>query len=194
MTQGINGGVPLIGILTSQAASGTKFASYTTAKTVINAASVITLPPNFLYAGHVLRINALLGISNVVTAQPTFTFQIMVGAVIAWTSGAVLTSTTAHTDIPTDLTILLRVASVGAGTSGTLLGHGRIAGRPWIASGATADFAQGFGGLVLPITAPAAGTGYDSTVSNTLDFFVGLSASDAGNAVQVFNYVIEDLN
>lgn len=194
MTIGLATRAPLPGIIAWQTASGTLFSAYTAAKTVINAAAVVSLPPNFLYVGKMLRISTLLGISNIITAQPTFTFQIMVGAVIAWTSGAILTTTTAHTLLPVELVVTLRVDSVGAGTAAKVLGHGVLTGQMWILSGATADSVVTHPTLMVPVTAPAVGTGYDSTAANNLDFFVGISASDALNGVQVYNYVVEDLN
>lgn len=191
MTAGIGSSVPLVGMLASQAVSGTAFASYTTAKSVINAGAVVTLPPNFLYAGHYIRVTALMGISNVVTAQCQFTFQVMVGSVIAWTSGAISASTTAHVNLPAKLVVDLRVDSVGAGTAAKMLGVGVLSGIMFT-SGAVADGNYG-SSIMVPATAPAVGTGYDSTVSNALDFWVGIQTSNAGNGVQVFNYYVEDL-
>jgi hypothetical protein len=99
-------------VLTSQKAHGTLFNTYTTAKTVINQENLVTLPANYLTIGSKFRVRASGGISNVVTAQPTFTFQIMMGSVVAWTSGAIATNTTAHTLIPFNLEVILRCHSV----------------------------------------------------------------------------------
>lgn len=191
MTAGIGSSVPLVGILASQAAAGTAFNTYTTAKTVINAAAVVALPPYFLYAGHYIRVTALMGISNVITAQCQFTFQVMLGAIVAWTSGAISTTTTAHTGLPAKLVVDLRVDSVGTGTTAKMLGVGILSGAMF-ATGAVGDGAYGTE-MLAPVTAPAVGTGYDSTIANNLDFWVGIQTSNAGNGVQVFNYYVEDL-
>ena len=46
---------------------------------------------------------------------------------------------------------------------------------------------------VVPVTAPAVGTGFDSTIANILDFWVGFSINNAGNGVQVYDYTVEQL-
>ena len=48
---------------------GTAFASYTTAKTIINAASIVPLAAGKWYVGKKMRITALMGLSNLITAQ-----------------------------------------------------------------------------------------------------------------------------
>ena len=49
-------------------------------------------------------------------------------------------------------------------------------------------------GLLVPITAPAVGRGFDSTVSNVLDFFAGFSISNAANTVKIEQYEVESVN
>ena len=46
----------------------------------------------------------------------------------------------------------------------------------------------------MPATAPAVGTGFDSTIANLLDFWVGFSISNSGNGVQVYQYTVEQLS
>jgi len=46
----------------------------------------------------------------------------------------------------------------------------------------------------VPATAPAVGTGFDSTVANVLDFFAGFSISDAANTVKIEIFSVEALN
>lgn len=195
MLGGGYGIVPLVGILTNQTATGSALASYQTAKSVINAGSIVTLPPNYFYLGKRMRISALMGISNLVTAQCTFTFQVQLGptsAIVAWTSGAIKATTSAHVTLPTTLVIDLKCDAVGTGTSAKLIGAG-ILGGVVFTTGAVADGTYG-SGIVVPVTAPADGTGFDSTVTNLLDFWVGIQTSDPANGIQVFNYCVEDLN
>ena len=180
--------------ITSQVASGTLFNTYTTAKSVINPTALVSLPPNYLVLGKQLRVKVSGGISNVVTSQRTFTFQVMLGTVVAHTSGAITTTTTAHTLIPFDYTVDLRVSAVGSGTSATLIGQGVLVGQMWVYSGATADSVLGNATILCPNTAPAAGTGFDSTIANVLDFWVGLSASEATTGIQIYQYYVEALN
>lgn len=180
-------------VITWQAGAGTLFNTYTTAKTVINSQALLSLPPNYLQLGRMLRIKVQGGISNVITAQPTFTFQVMMGSVIAHTSGAILTTTTAHTTIPFDYEVLMRVNAVDTGTSANFFSQGVLRGIMFVISGAVGDPTAGVGTIMCPNTAPAAGTGFDSTIANVLDFHVGISASNAGNGIQIDKYVVESL-
>jgi hypothetical protein len=45
----------------------------------------------------------------------------------------------------------------------------------------------------VPNTAPALGTGFDSTVANVADLFAACGTSNAANAIQCHQYAIEDL-
>ena len=42
--------------------------------------------------------------------------------------------------------------------------------------------------LLGPATAPAVGTGFDSTVANIVDFWVGFTISNVGNGIQIQQY------
>jgi hypothetical protein len=169
-------------VITQQKSAGTLFNSYTTAKTVLNATELVTIPANQLRAGRKLRITVVGTISNVVTAQPTFTFQVMMGTTVVWSSGAIQTNASANSELPFRLEIDLRMVSDGPGTSATFLGVGRFTCAA-MASGSTA--------IVVPTTTPAAGNGFDSTIGNVLDHWVGISASNASNAVRVQDYTVE---
>lgn len=180
--------------IASQVAAGTLLNTYTAAKSVINPTALVTLPPNYLYPGKQFRITVLGGISNVVTAQPTFTFQVMMGTIVVHTSGAILTTTTAHTIIPFKYVVDMRVDSIGSGTAAKFLAQGVLEGIMFVMAGAVADPTTGITRIMCPNTAPAVGTGFDSTISNILDFWTGISVSNAGNGIQVFEYYAEALN
>src|SRR5690348_4528996 len=154
-----------IQLLKSQHAAGTLFNTYTTAKTVINSQAICPIPPGMLAIGDILRIRAAGGVSNVVTAQPTFTFQHMMGpaqpsTIIAATTQAVTTTTTAHTLAPFLYTAYLRMDSEGSGTSAKFLMQADLTSIAFLISGASADPTLGVGEVVCPNTAPAVGTGW----------------------------------
>ena len=170
--------------LKSQRAAGTLFNTYTTAKSVINPQAICSLNPGQLKPGDTLRITAKGGISNVVTSQPTFTFQHVVGptqpaTIVVGASQAIMTTTTAHTLIPFQYVATLRLDSDGSGTSAKFLYMADVTGIMFLISGAVGDPTLGVGELMAPATAPAVGTGFDHTVLNYLDFFVGISVSSA---------------
>ena len=62
------------------------------------------------------------------------------------------------------------------------------------ATAAQTDGANTMAMLQCPATAPAVGTGFDSTVANLLDFWAGFSISNAGNGVQIHQYVVSSDN
>jgi hypothetical protein len=182
-------------------AAGTLYNTYTTAKSMLTSATstaassgLITLPANFFQLGKQLHIFGVAGVSNRVTGPDTFTAQVMVGSVIAFTSGVINLTTTAHTLIPCWFDILLTCRSIGNGTLATLMGQSKWNGQMIAQAASLADNAGGTGNAMAPNTAPAVGTGFDSTVSNTLDFFVAQSVSNAGNGFQMQQYTVEALN
>lgn len=182
--------------LKTQHAAGTLLNTYTTAKSVINAQAQTIIPAGYLQVGDHLRIRVAGGISNIITAQPTFTFQVMMGpanppTIAVHQSQAILTTTTAHTLIPFIYVVNMRLDSEGSGTSAKFLSEADVTGIMFLISGAVADPTLGVGELLAPAVAPAVGTGFDSTVANILDFFVGISVSSASNGIQVYQYSVE---
>lgn len=175
--------------------------TYTTAKSIFgvdgtdeSAAAKYTLPANFFVRGKALNVRLMGDLSNIVTTPGTVTFQFMLGAVIAWTSGAINFSTTAHTTLPFWLDLELTCQVAGAGTQAKLMGQGIITSQ-CVANTSVADsVANTLPTLLLPNTTPAQGTGFDSTASQKVDIFVGFSTSNAGNGVRARQYRLRALN
>lgn len=183
--------------LASQQAAGTALNTFTTAKSVINPQALVSIPAGYFTIGKTLRIKAQGSISNIVTTPGTIAFQVMLGpsaTIVAFTTGALQMTATANTTLPFDLEIILVCRTVGSGTAATLMGIGRINGIMFTLTAGTANNTNSQTSLTVPITAPAAGTGFDSTIANLLDFWAGFSISNAGNQIQIQNYVVESLN
>lgn len=170
--------------LASATTAATALASFTTAVSAINPTEIVPIPGNYLKVGSRFRITIFGALSNVVTAAPTFTFQVMIGSVVAFTTGAVTTNTTANTNIPCKIVFDLRVDSIGSSTAAKLVGSATLL---------CTAFAAGSTAITLPTTAPAVGTGFDSTVANNLDFWVACQTSNASNAFRVWDYMVEQL-
>lgn len=181
-------------VIAVQQAQGTLFNTYTTAKTVINADALATIRANTLYIGKRFRITVQGGLSNIVTTPGTITFQVMMGSVIAFTTGAIQLNATAHTLLPFKLVIDLTVRSIGSGTSAKFIGMGTLSGIHFTLTAGQTDAVNTSGSFSAPATAPALGTGFDSTADNILDFFTGFSISNAGNGIQIEEYLVEALN
>ena len=183
-------------VLASNRASGPVVATWTTAKSVLDAADLVQLPINYLYVGAKFRIRVAGVLSNIVTTPGTVTFQVMMGAVVAWTSGAIQMTTTANTTTPIVLEIILRVTALDTGsgqtpvTAATLFGNGFVAGLDLtIGAGANPTVTDTI--AMIPATAPVNGTVFASSTTENLDFWVGFSLS--GNVFSMTDYIVEQL-
>lgn len=175
-------------------AAGSSFGTFTTAKTVIPPTALEIIRAGSLFVGAATRITVAGGIGSLVTTPGTITFQSMIGAVIAFSTGALQLNATAHTDLPFWLEILLTCRSIGDGTNATMIGQARAFGIMFTETAGQADGVNSHAYLMAPKTTPAAGTGFDSTTDKILDLFAGFSISDAANTVQVDQYIVERLN
>lgn len=149
------------------------------------------LPSGFFQRKGVLEIDFTAGISNRVTGPDTFTIQVMLGSIIVFTTGAINLTTTAHTTIPCMGKIILTCDTEGSGTNATLRGQATLWGQMIAMAASLADGVANTGWAMCPNTAPAVGTGFDSTIANTLDFYVAQSVSNAGNGFQLQQYVVK---
>lgn len=181
----------------SQDAAGTLFATFTTAKTVINQNLLYGFYANFFKLGTRLKITVNMAVSNIVTTPGTVTFQVMLGTIVVWTSGAVQLNATAHTTLPAKLVIDLTCQLTNTGVGGAVakfMGVGVLTGVMFTKTAGQTDSAQGDQTIMVPATAPALGTAFDSTISQVLDFWTGFSISNAGNGVRIDQYDVEILN
>lgn len=181
-------------------AAGTNYTTFTTQKSVLNngtpsatAAStgVIALPSNFFQLGARLEIEFQAGVSSV--TGNTMIFSVVAGAVNIFTSATIKVSTTTGVLEQWVGKILLTVRSVGNGTLATIMGGGTLSGRTVCPAGATAGaiYTAGMGNCSLVEAAPAVGSGFDSTIPNTLDFQVAMGTSAAGNGIQIQQYSVK---
>lgn len=177
-----------------QRAAGTLLATYTTAKSVINPDALVTIPANYFYVGRRLRLRVSGGISNIVTTPGLMNFQLKIGSVAAFDTGNMQLNATAHTTLPFWLDVEMICRSVGSSTAATLIGQGLVTGKMFTFTAAQTDDLQDMPSLLGPAIAPAAGTGFDSTVSNIIDFWAGFTISNGGNGVQIQQYALESLN
>jgi len=182
--------------LKTQHQAGALFSTYTTAKSVINPQAQTVIPGGYLQVGDMLHIWVSGGLSNVVTAQPTFTFSVVMGpadppTIAVHSSQALIVTTTAHTLIPFAYEVWMRLDSEGSGTSAKFLSQAFVRGIMFPISGAVGDPTASIGTVAAPATAPAVGTGFDSRITNILDFFCGISVSNAGNGIQIYQYSVD---
>lgn len=175
--------------LISAQVDGTAHNNSTTATSIIPAAARFTLPANFFSIGKVLRVTAIGRISNIVTTPGNITLDVRLGAVVAFNGGAVAMNTTAKTNVPWRLEALLTCRAIGGGTSANLMGIGTLTSESVVGAAAGTALTAS-----LPASAPAVGTGFDSTTSQAVDLFATFSVANAANSIQVHEYVLEALN
>lgn len=174
---------------------GTALASSTTATSILPAGSKFTLPSTYFDAinGKTLRIRAGGRISTVVTTPGTLTLDVRFGSVAVFSSGAMTLNTTAQTNVNWIYEADLTIRTVGASTSAAVLGQGKFASHAVI--GSPAPTAGGAGVHMLPYNAaPAAGTGFDSTAAQTVDFYATWSVSNASNSITLHTFSLLALN
>ncbi len=180
-------------LVTAQAA-GPTLVNSTTATSILPTASKIILPSNFFSSpGRAVRIKLAGQVSNIVTAPGNLTLDFRLGSVVAFNGGAMLLSTTAHTNVPWVAEILLTCRSVGSGTSATLIGQGSATSQA-LSLTTVADSTTTPATLLLPNTAPAVGTGFDSTASQQIDVFATFNTANAGNGLTLQQFILESLN
>jgi hypothetical protein len=164
-----------------QSRAGTLYNTYTTAKSVINEEDVINWPANILRVGSAFRIKVKGGLSNRAATPGTFAFQLMMGSVVAWTSGNLSFNASARTLLPFSLDLELRLDSIGSGTLAKFMGMGEFGGIHLTNTDQK---------IQVPTTAPALGTGWASTAAQAMDLYVAFGTSDAGNGIQVQVYEV----
>lgn len=162
-------------IASAKAAAGAQ-SNYTTAKSVINGTDTFGFPANALTVGTQLKIEVIAALSNVVTAQPTVTLQVMLGSTAVWTSGALTTTSGANTNATLKIVVDMTLRVDGA--SAQFMGIGQVE----CAALATPR--------ALYPAAPALGTAFDSTGPLTLDFWAGFSAASASTGITVHHYAV----
>jgi hypothetical protein len=180
--------------LAVQIAAGGTFNTYTTAKSVINPQALWTMPANYLYPGRRLRVVARGSISNIVTTPGLMNFQVKIGSVAAFDTGNIQLNATVHATLPFWLEIGMTCRAVGNGTSANIIGLAQVTGRMFTLTAGQTDDAQGMQTILAPATAPAVGTGFDSTIANIIDLWAGFTISNIGNQIQIQEYTLESLN
>ena len=181
-------------LLTTAQAAGTALANTTTPGTLLPAQALHTIAPDDWYIGKSIMIKAAGSISNVVTAAPTITLNVLFGATTVFTTGAVICSTTAHTNVPWMLEIMLTCRSLGSGTSATVMGQGQIISRAFVDVSGADVTTTGHPTLMAPETAPAVGTGFSSNASQQVDLQGAWSAASASNSLTLHQYWLFQLN
>jgi hypothetical protein len=177
-------------ILAEAQSDGTALNTSTTPTSILPTHARATIVPGILRTpGKTLHVWASGRASCMNPTPGNLTLDFRLGPtsnIVVFNGGTVaLNTAVAKTNVTWWLEMLLTVRSVGGGTSATILGTGFLQSE--VINGAAAGFAES---ASLPATAPAAGTGFDSTVSNVADLFATFSVSNAANSIQLHQYIL----
>lgn len=172
-----------------QVAQGPLRDNYTATTTLLNTSDLRTYPADFWRIGRALRIDALGSLKNIVTTPGTVTFNLKLGSVVVFTTGAIQLNADVHAILPFWLEIMLTCRSVGSGTSATFMGQGKITGKMVTVTAGQVDGPNTHSVLMVPTSAPAVGTGFDSTAAQQLDLQAAFSIQATGTGVQLEQYV-----
>lgn len=174
--------------LIQQNVDGTALTASTTATSIIHPSAKLTLPANYLYVGRIIKVTAQGRVSNIVTTPGTLTLDVRFGAVIAANGGAVSLNAVAKTNVAFWLEFIMTCRAIGSGTSANMMFQGTFTSESVVSAAAgTANTAM------LPASAPAVGTGFDSTAAQTIDLFATFSLNNA-NSIQTHQFKVESLN
>ena len=177
--------------LISSQIDGTAVTTATPGASLLPPAAVITIPANYFQIGKVLRINMWGRISNRVTGPDTLTLNVRFGAIQVAASQALAINVVAKTNVSFWLQWLLTCRSIGNSTLATMMHQGLFMSESVI--GSPLPSVGGSGVLLIPASAPAVGTGFDSTVAVTVDLY-GFWSTGAVNSIQSHQYILEALN
>lgn len=173
----MSGAPSYVQVLTAQRAAVTIVSNSAVANSIIDQQDLVTLSPGWLFPGAQFTIEMDGAISVVAGGSPTFTFNLMFGAIAVWSSGAIPTLATVASLLAFKMKLDLRLDSVGISNAAKFIG--------------TAGFdcaAMVNARQVVPTTSPAPGTGFNSTIANIADMQCTMSVANAGNGVRVDNY------
>lgn len=173
-------------VLVSQQGAGPALSNSTTATSLLPGQAKWVLAANwFEAAGKKLRVKAHGKISTAAATPGTFTIDHRFGATVVFNGGASPTLATSASNVTFDYEADLVIQSVGSGTTATLLGVGKFV---------SAAFSATTPIILVPASSPAAGSGFDSTVSFAIDMFGTWSVASASNSITVTDYELASLN
>jgi hypothetical protein len=180
-----------VGPLTAAQVDGAALTNSTVPTSILPGQAKPTITAGFIdVAGKSFRVRAFGRISTLTAAPGTLTLDLRFGSIVIANGGAMTLSTSAKTNVTWDMEWLLAARAVGAVTAANFMHAGR-----WTSEAAGATTVAGEAKtILLPQSAPAVGSGFDSTVQQQWDMFATWSIANAANSIQCHGFAIESLN
>lgn len=172
--------------------AGTALTNTVTATSLLPGHAKYQLPAQFFgVPGKQVKILAAGRLSNLVTTPGTLTIDVRLGATVVWNGGAMILSTTAHTNVPFWLEIMLTCRAVGGASN--LMGQGCMTSQA-LSLTSVADSTTTPATLLLPNTAPAVGNNFDGAATQIVDLFGTWSVANAANSITVEQFSLVAAN
>jgi len=179
---------PYVGPLAWATGDGTAVAATTTPTSLLTSTAATgkwAMPGGFfIYTGQMLRLKAAGRVSTPAATQGNLSFQFVIGAVTV-AGSQVFTSIANLTNTTWSLDWLLTLRAVGDGTLANFMHTGNFISD---LVSLTAE------NNLIPDTAPAVGTGFNSSAGATADLQLTWSNNTAGNTAQLHQYLLESVN
>jgi hypothetical protein len=172
-------------LLSRQYTDGTALTNTTTPTSIIPVAERFVLPAGLLFPGARLKVRAGGRMSTAGATPGTLTLDIRFGSVVVFNGGASPTLATSASNLSWLAEIELQCRAYGAGTSANMLGMGTLLSAALSASTPV---------MLLPASAPAVGTGFDSTASQAVDLYATWSFASASNTITLHDFALQLLN
>ena len=152
---------------------------------------ITTLPAGYWQIGRSWRITCSGRVSCVITTPGTFRLDLRMAAVTVFDTQALPLNVVAQTNVPWWGEFLLTCRTVGSSTSATLFGQGYLTSTAFLNTAAVAT-GPWTGTIAVPYnTAPVAGTGFDSTIANAIDF--RFTQTVATGSFTMHNWIVEQM-
>lgn len=175
-------------VLAVSSSDGAALTASLTATSILHSSGRGPIGANTLQIGSLIKVKIRGRMTTVITTPGTLTFDVRIGSVIVSAFGAQALNVVAQTNATFDLEVIVKVVTVGSGTAATVRATAVFTSRGIIGVGTAATSSSGV--VTLPETAPAVGTGFDSSAAALIDVFATWSISNA-NSIQVHDSVVE---
>jgi hypothetical protein len=178
---------PYVGPLAWAVGDGTAVAATASATSLLTSTAASgkwSMPGGFFCApGQMVRIKASGRVSTPASTQGNLTFDVVIGNVNVAASPT-FTSLASHTNDTWILDWLLTLRAVGDGTLANFMHTGTLLTQLVSLTSLV---------NMIPLTAPAVGTGFNSSAGATFDLQVTWSNATSGNTITLHQYLLESV-
>lgn len=174
--------------------AGAALTASTTQTSLLPAGSRYVLPATWFQVGTMLHVLAT-GVMSTTTTPGTLQFTLTMGTIATPINvfvGGLLALAASVSSVAWWLEMLLTCRAVGTGTSANLMGTGQFTSRALLGAPPVGS-QQGIPTAMMPETSPVVGTGFDSTLTQTVDLQAAWGTNNA-NTITLYQYALQSIN